>query len=319
MAKNKKQQKRIKKQKQKNQKNTALETIQKQKSFNLKDFYYDNYKKLLIIPIFLLILSLLIIGNTIINTGSFVDKSVSLKGGISLTINTNSLEEKIVEKDIKDNFDTNDIVIRNVMSAGEKKAIIIETSSIDRDNLSDFVKSKYSLQSDDMSIEQTGSVLGDRFFRQTGYAIMISLIFMAIVVYLYFKTFIPSLAIMLAAVSDIIMTLAVFNILGMKLTTAGIAAFLMLIGYSVDTDILLSTRVLKRKEDKLKKRIFDALITGFFMNITTLVAITIALFFSRSQVLSQIMTILFIGLIFDMINTWIQNVGILRLYLEKKK
>jgi preprotein translocase subunit SecF len=91
----------------------------------------------------------------------------------------------------------------------------------------------------------------------------------------------------------------------------------MLIGYSVDTDILLSTRVLKRKEGTINERILSAMSTGFMMNITTLVAVSIALIFSQSQILTQIMTILFIGLIFDMLNTWIQNVGILKLYLDK--
>jgi len=34
------------------------------------------------------------------------------------------------------------------------------------------------------------------------------------------------------------------------------AAFLMLIGYSVDTDILLTSRVLKREGESLNKKIF---------------------------------------------------------------
>jgi len=56
---------------------------------------------------------------------------------------------------------------------------------------------------------------------------------------------VPSSCVILAAVSDIISTIAVTNLLGLKMSTAGIAALLMLIGYSVDTDILLTTKVLK--------------------------------------------------------------------------
>ncbi len=36
------------------------------------------------------------------------------------------------------------------------------------------------------------------------------------------------------------------------------------------------------------------------------------------ETIIQIMTILLVGLIVDMINTWLQNVGILRWHLEKK-
>jgi len=93
----------------------------------------------------------------------------------------------------------------------------------------------------------------------------------------------------------------------------------MLIGYSVDTDILLSTKVLKSKIGTVMDRIYSAMSTGLTMNITTMIAITIAMVFTTSEVIRQIMTILLIGLFVDIINTWIQNVGILRWYLEKKK
>jgi len=141
---------------------------------------------------------------------------------------------------------------------------------------------------------------------------------MSIVVFLYFRTFVPSAAVILAAFSDIVVTLAIVNFLGVKISAAGIAAFLMLIGYSVDTDILLSTRLLKRKEGTEMERIYGAINTGFTMTLTTLVAVVIGLFFTQSDVIRQIMIILLIGLLVDMINTWIQNVGILRLYLERK-
>jgi preprotein translocase subunit SecF len=104
----------------------------------------------------------------------------------------------------------------------------------------------------------------------------------------------------------------------MKLGTAGIAAFLMLIGYSVDTNILLSTKVIKRKEGTVLERIFGAMKTGLMMSTTTICAITVALIFTQSEVIRQIMTILLIGLLVDLVNTWIQNVGILRIYLERK-
>ncbi len=59
--------------------------------------------------------------------------------------------------------------------------------------------------------------------------------------------------------------------------------------------------------------------TGLMMNLTTVIAIIIALFFTQSEVLRQIMTIVLIGLIVDLPHTWIQNAGILRWYLERKK
>jgi len=168
------------------------------------------------------------------------------------------------------------------------------------------------------SVETFGSSLGESFFRQTIIALLVAFILMGIVVFIYFKLPIPSLVVILAAFSDIVVTLAVFNLTGIKLSTAGIAAFLMLIGYSVDTDILLTTRVLKRREGTIMERIYGAMKTGLTMAITTIAAVGVSLLLVESEVIKQIMLILFIGLIVDIIMTWIQNAGLLRLYLHKK-
>ncbi|PIO00876.1 preprotein translocase subunit SecF, partial [Candidatus Pacearchaeota archaeon CG09_land_8_20_14_0_10_30_9] len=133
--------------------------------------------------------------------------------------------------------------------------------------------------------------------------------------------FIPSMAVILSAFADILMTLAVVDLFGLKMSTAGIVAFLMLIGYSVDTDILLTIRVLKRDEDPLNTRLLGALKTGLTMTLTSFFAILAALFIvqSFSVVLTQIFIILVLGLFFDMLNTWITNVSILKWYAEHKE
>lgn len=136
-------------------------------------------------------------------------------------------------------------------------------------------------------------------------------------IYLYFSKSLPSIAVIQAAFSDIFITLAIFNLLGFKLSTSGVAAFLMLIGYSVDSDILLSTKVLKTKQGNVMSRIYEAMKTGLMMSFTTIIAITIGLIFSQSEVISQIMVILLIGLLVDLLFTWILNVGLLRIYLNE--
>lgn len=145
----------------------------------------------------------------------------------------------------------------------------------------------------------------------------IALILLAI----YFFYSIPSFAVILSAFADILMTLALVDILGIKMSSAGIVAFLMIIGYSVDTDILLTTRMLKRSEGDVNERILGAFKTGITMTLTSLLAIIFALVVVRSfsLILAQIFTILIIGLSFDLLNTWITNVSILKWYVERKK
>ncbi len=145
------------------------------------------------------------------------------------------------------------------------------------------------------------------------------LLFGASLVYIYVKYSPPSAAVILAAFSDIVMTLAVVNLLGIKIGTAGIAAFLMLIGYSVDTDILLSTRVLKQRKGTVYESVVSSLKTGMLMSLTSFAAALVGFLVSQSDTIKQIMLIILIGLLADIINTWLQNAGILRIYGEKRR
>jgi preprotein translocase subunit SecF len=66
------------------------------------------------------------------------------------------------------------------------------------------------------------------------------------------------------------------------------------------------------------ERIMSSMNTGLTMTGTAIVAVTVAMFVTQSEIIRQIMTILLIGLIADLFTTWLQNVGLLRIYVEKK-
>jgi preprotein translocase subunit SecF len=137
-------------------------------------------------------------------------------------------------------------------------------------------------------------------------------------IYIYIKNSIPSFAVMSCAFADILMTLAVVDLIGMKLSAAGIVAFLMLIGYSVDTDILLTTRVLRRKGTSVNHEIFGSFKTGMTMTLTAIASVAVALSFVYpfETSLNQIFIILLIGLFFDMLNTWITNTALIKWFVE---
>ena len=106
-----------------------------------------------------------------------------------------------------------------------------------------------------------------------------------------------------------------------KISASGIAAFLMLIGYSVDTDILLTTRVLKRREGTITERALDAMKTGLTMAAAAIGAMAalyvVTIFFiPTAEALANIAAVLIIGLVADVLATWLMNLGILRWYME---
>jgi preprotein translocase subunit SecF len=80
----------------------------------------------------------------------------------------------------------------------------------------------------------------------------------------------------------------------------------MLVGYSLDTDILLTTRILKRGGDP-RENAFDAMKTGLTMSITGLVAflsLFILSLLTHIPTYFEISAVALAGLIGDMFATW---------------
>ena len=292
----------------------------------LFEIYDKKYKVLLLIPFIVLVLAIGQIIYQYNTTGDFLIKDVSLKGGVTITIPYgNEFDAQSLENSLSKSFSQNDINVRLLRGAGVTTGAIIE-ADIDGSNRQqlDFLVSEIGkslnieMSKTNYGIEVVGSSLGTSFFMESLIALAVAFIFMGLVVLIYFRSYIPSLAIILATFSDMVISLAVVNLLGIKIGTAGIAAFLMLIGYGVDTNILLTVRVLKRKEGSVMDRVMGSLKTGMTMTFVAMLSVTVVLFMAQSDVIRQIMIITLVGLFADILFTWVQNVGLLRIYLERK-
>lgn len=286
-----------------------------------KNWYEKNYKLLLVLPALLLLVSLVYLNNFSTTHGDIILKDVSLTGGTTITVldpNTNIIDLEIF---LKDKFEEVSIRAISDIQTGTQRGFFLETTS-DVEPIKQELETylRYQLNSQNSSIEFSGSSLSEGFYKQLRISIFVAFIFMALVVFLIFKTPIPSLAVIISAFADIVMTVAVIDFFGFKLSTAGIISILMLIGYSVDTDILLTTRLLLNKEESLNKRMIGAFKTGMTMTLTSIAAITVSLIiiYNLTETLRQMFTILLIGLSFDIFNTWITNASILRWYVEAK-
>ncbi|MCD6557940.1 MAG: protein translocase subunit SecF [Candidatus Aenigmarchaeota archaeon] len=269
-----------------------------------------HWKKLMFIPIIIFILSVGLLVCNSATKGSFIEKDVEMTGGKLISIITpDSVDIRAVEQAVGPDANvrlasgiTNTILVQVPEDYDEKEII----------NKLDFVNIE------DYSVREIGPALGKVFWRQTQLAIVFAFVLMALVVFLLFRSFVPSSAVVLAAASDITITVAVMSIIGLKLSLGVLAALLMLIGYSIDTDILLTSRLLKTKGQK-EEKIKSAMKTGLTMTSTTLGALIALYFFSEALVLKQIANVLIIGLIVDIFTTWLTNVGILRWWLEKRE
>ncbi len=287
------------------------------------NFHDKNYKLLLLIPIILIISGFIYMGFFYSHNHDFIYKDISLTGGTSVTINDGSINPIDLKNAISNKLEN--VHVREVSDLVTQKriAVIVETKSNEQQTkkvLEGYLGYKL-IEGQNSSFEFTGSTLGESFYRQLLISLLIAFVLMAVVVFIQFKTFVPSTAVIFSAFADIFMTLVLVNILGIQISSAGIVAFLMLIGYSVDTDILLTNKVLKREGKSLNNKIFESFKTGITMTLTSLFAVLTALIIvgSFSLILHQIFLILAIGLSFDILNTWLTNVSIIKWYSLKKK
>lgn len=285
-------------------------------------FFDKHYHKLQIIPAIILLLAIGYNVAFFVNTGDFVKKGVSLSGGTTVTVSSNAPFDEATIKESFAKYPEADINVRILRSGGSNSGFVVEAANLDSDaNAAEKILVNHLKQfapDGTFSSETTGPSLGQAFFIQTLFAICLAFVFMSAVVFISFRTFYPSAAVVLAGFSTVISTLAVFNFLGYRLSTAGIAAFLMLIGYSIDTDILLSTRVLKGKTTFIEN-VWSAAKTGLTMQMTTALVVLTIFLLSNNEVFSQISVIILIGMFFDVLYTWFQNAPILQWYTEKHR
>ncbi len=287
----------------------------------LKNFYEKQEKKLVIIPILMIIAALIIVGNQYATTGDIFKKDVTLSGGVTATVYT-EIDTNTVEKTIKENTSKEALVRKLAEFGSEKqKGVVIESADITREELESILKDqlKINLTTENYSVEQTGATLGQSFYKQMMIALLIGFLMMSIVVIIIFRTVVPSAAVILSAFADMLCTVAVVDLVGIRVSTAGIAGVLLLIGYSVDTDILLTTRVYKRKEGTIMNRVFSSAATGLTMTAAGLASLSIGYFVTTSFVIKEMFFVLIIGLIIDVLMTYLLNARIILWYVEKKE
>ncbi|MBM3228370.1 hypothetical protein FJZ20_00575 [Candidatus Pacearchaeota archaeon] len=293
----------------------------KEKKKLFANFNYDKYyRAFFFIPIVLLLASLAYLGFFYAKNGDIIYKDVSLSGGTSITLN-GEIAQNQLEDSLKEKFPDVSFTQLEDVTTRKQIALIVKSSASPEELQSEIENIlEYSLNEENSSIEFTGASLSQKFYRQLIFALILSFVLMSIVILIMFRTVIPSIAVIFAIFADIAMPLALINIFEIKLSAAGIAAFLMLVGYSVDTDILLTSRALKAREGALNSRIFRAFKTGSFMTLTALIAVLPAFFLVTGlpDSFRQIFLILALGLCADLINTWFTNASIIKEYCRRK-
>lgn len=280
---------------------------------SITDKMLNSYKPLIVIPVAITLIALVIFATHGLQQG------IDLKGGsIAVVQLQQPVSSDQVKSLVQNATGAQDVTVTT--SSGNQMTIEISGSAADVVALSNALSGTATIQ----SFRSVGPLLSQQALRQVYYALAFAFLFMSITVFIIFRNLVPSLAVIAAALSDIIIALGGMSLFGIPLSVATVGGLLMLIGYSVDTDILLTTRVLKRREGTVNERALDAMKTGFTMAaaaIGSMLALYLVVRFliPYAQVLEEIAAVLIIGLVADVLATWLMNLGVLRWYMEGRR
>ncbi len=275
-----------------------------------------HFPKLVLLPILIFLLSLGILLSNFIRTGDFILRDIDLKGGTLINIETPTpFDTSKIEQSLAEKYGSAFVSsVQSVRGYGIEvqvdKDVSVNDVINDLENLDVVVNS--------FSSESIGSFLGNLFFEQVVSILSIGFILMSIVIFIIYRNLITSFGIVFASLANILTALAITSLLGIKISFAGFAALLMLIAYTVDTNIVLTNQVLKTTPENFWKQYRRALSTGLTLISTITLTMLAVLFLSPSKLLVNVSQILVIGFIFDLPYTWILNSSLLEWWVRRR-
>jgi len=344
----------------------------------MKDFYGKGYKKMMIVPILMLIPLLFLIlvfpgvsqgtdltgGNVIIVRSESAMTDAQIKEALAefslpeLKVSTiasptgfgawisyskdpkvTQVEDLLSKAETSIDNDAESIAFSNSalavlgkpedQFANSKLALIAAQDALAAykedfsQKLQDTLTAKLSLgENAEFQKREVSPTLGAATMQSAAMIILVGFALIIVIVFISFRQLVPSAAIIQAMIFDVIAGVAGMALLNIPLSLTTLPALLMLIGYSVDTDIMLTSRVLKGKDGTPASRASSSVLTGLTMSGTTIVALLAMLiisYFYQIEVIYQISAILVFGLIGDIISTWLMNGPILLWFMEKKE
>jgi preprotein translocase subunit SecF len=290
------------------------------RSFDVPEPDFDRYsnRQLAAIPLAILAIALLVVGANVLLAGAPAPLGIEFTGGTELVVDTTADSDEVRQA-----FDTEPRNIQTVQGESSRYIVTFGPDAGDGEtSLQEQANQGLEPTGGNEDVVQGVNSFDATFAENTQQLALIGLVVaflgMSVIAFALFRVFVPSVAIVISAFSDIMIPLALMGIVGYELTLGTVAALLMLIGYSVDSDILLNNHVLRRGTGgDFYDDVHRSMKTGVTMTVTSMAAMAtmaIVAFLFGIQLLVAIGTILFVGLAADIMNTYMLNVTLLRWY-----
>ena len=276
--------------------------------FGLPEVDYSEYsnRQLAAVPLAVLLAALVVIGGFWAVTGAPVEPGIAFTGGTEMRVTPTGDQAR---EDLQNAFETPPESIQSVPS--DDSFIVTFGNDVAATAVEDQAQ---QAGFEVGAVDDVSGSFGQSAQIQAIGGVIVAFGGMSVLVFAMFRSFVPSIAVVLSAFSDIVVPVALMTLFGIELTLGSVAALLMLIGYSVDSDILLNNHVIRRSGGFYESA-YSAMQTGITMTLTSIAAMTamtiVAALFGI-ELLSSIGLILVFGLVTDLMNTYLLNMSLLR-------
>ncbi|WEL21934.1 Preprotein translocase subunit SecF [Halorhabdus sp. BNX81] len=277
--------------------------------FEVPEVDYTKYsnRQLAAVPLAVLALALAVLIGAWAATGSPVALGIDFTGGSQMTVQTD-----MPSSDILTTFSPEPESVQGLVRQENGYRLTFDSGA----NITELKQQATAAQINVSSSGQTPASFGADSMRVALIGIAIAFLGMSVLAFALFRTFVPSIAIVISAFSDLVIPLAVLSLFQVKLSLGTVAGLLMLIGYSVDSDILLNNHILRRRGEFYEST-YAAMQTGVTMTLTSIVAMAVMAIMATLfgiQIMAQIGIVLVLGLSVDLMNTYMLNLSLLRWY-----
>ncbi|BFI73707.1 protein-export membrane protein SecF [Nanoarchaeota archaeon] len=280
-------------------------------------FIEKNYKKFIILTIILFVIFVGAILFNYLKNGYILNKSIDISGGYVTMINNNyhitnqEITTILHQMNITDYilYDTPNIIyIESGQSINESQLIYLFNADY-----------HISLTPSDISIQQYSSIVGNLIFNQFAEFVVIVMILVGIIIFIAFRVSNVTLNIMSTIAFDVLGLLAILSSIKYPIGANGFIAMLMILGFAIDNNVVLSTNMVKEKEKPFVERVKMSFRVGMLMEIIALYALIILYLLVPDPSVKDFSTVLSIAIALDLLYYLIGNIPIYKYFTLRKE
>jgi len=186
--------------------------------FDVPEIEYTRYsnRQLAAVPLVVLAVALLVLSGSFLVYGTPVPLGMDFAGGTELTVQTTTPADEIPSA-----FDEQP---ESVTGTGSENQYIVQFSSTDSQALGDQAEEGLNSDGDSevvQAVSSTSASFGQQSQQTAMLGIAIAFVGMSAIVFLLFRTFVPSIAVVISAFSDLVIPLAFMRLAGIPLARDG--------------------------------------------------------------------------------------------------